>query len=145
MRLLSRHEQLDVGSTNINGQHFHNSTFCFLERGALGCDHRQQFVPGFYKRLRAFILKLRGQGVHVDAGLRKLGQDFFSITTVRRHDRANFAMIREGFQRRLGHRVHCERRGERFDVENIRSLRILGAGAGPEQTLRPGAGIIRAL
>ncbi len=47
--LLSRHEQFDVSSTNINGQHIHKSTFYFLERGALGRDHRQQFVPRFHK------------------------------------------------------------------------------------------------
>jgi hypothetical protein len=47
--LLSRHEHLDVGSTNANGQHIHKSTIYFLERGALGCDHAQEFVPGFYK------------------------------------------------------------------------------------------------
>jgi hypothetical protein len=49
VHLLARDEQLDVGSTNINGEHIHNSNFCFLERRALGRDHRQQFVPGFYK------------------------------------------------------------------------------------------------
>ena len=39
--LLSRHEQLDMGSPNINGQHFHESNFLVFERGALGADHRQ--------------------------------------------------------------------------------------------------------
>jgi hypothetical protein len=41
VRLLSRHEQLDVGVPNINGQNFHQLTFCVLERGAIGCNHWQ--------------------------------------------------------------------------------------------------------
>src|SRR3546814_6550878 len=32
------------------------------------------------------------------------------------------------------------RRGQRLDVERVRRLRVLGAGAGPEQALRPRGG-----
>jgi hypothetical protein len=50
-----------------------------LECGALGCNHSQQFVPGFHKRFCAFVLKLHGQTVHINACLGKFGQNFFAI------------------------------------------------------------------
>jgi hypothetical protein len=37
------------------------------------------------------------QTVHIDALFRKLGQDFFAIAAVRRHDLAEFATIRDSF------------------------------------------------
>jgi hypothetical protein len=40
----------------------------FLEHGTIGCDHRHQFVPGFYERLGSFVLKLSSQCVDIDAG-----------------------------------------------------------------------------
>ena len=72
-----------------------------LERGALGFDDRQQLVPGFHERLRAFVLQSRGQSIHVDTGLGELRQNLFAIAAVRRHDRTEFAVIRERLQRRL--------------------------------------------
>ncbi len=49
-----------------------------FERGALGFDDCQQVIPGFHKRLGAFVLQLGGQGVHVDACLGELRQNLFS-------------------------------------------------------------------
>ena len=39
-----------------------------LEGGALGGDHRHQFVRGFDERRGSFVLQLGGQGVDIDAG-----------------------------------------------------------------------------
>ena len=50
------------------------------------------------------------------------------------------AVIGEGEQGLLGHRVDGVRSRQRLDVERVRRLGILGAGAGPEQALRPRAG-----
>ena len=38
-----------------------------LECVALRCDYRHQFVPGFHKRLRAFLLELSSENVNVNA------------------------------------------------------------------------------
>ena len=54
-------------------------------------------------------------------------------------------MIGQGLQRLLRHRVDRERRGEGLDVEDVGSLRVFAAGAGPEQALRASAGVVKAL
>ena len=46
---------------------------------------------------------------------------------------------------RLRHGVDRVRRGERRDVEDVGGLRVLGAGAGPQEPLRPGPGVGQAL
>ena len=58
----------------------------------------------------------------------------------------HLAVIGEGEQRLLGHRVDGVRGRERLDVKDIRSLGIFGAGAGPQQALRlrSGAGKLSA-
>jgi len=50
--------------------------------GALGGDHFHEFVPGVDERLRAFILELAGEEVHVDAGPGEPGQNFLAVATV---------------------------------------------------------------
>ena len=63
----------------------------------------------------------------------------FGITPVGRHILSP-CRVGEGEQRLLGHRVDGVRRRQRFDVKRVRSCGILGAGAGPQQALRPRAG-----
>ena len=92
-----------------------------------------------------FVLELGGQGVDVDAGLGELGQHLLAVAAVRGQDRADLAVIGEGLQRGLGHRVHGERRGEGLDVQDVGGLGVLGSGAGPQQALRAGAGVVDAL
>ena len=55
--------------------------------------------------------------------------------------RADLAVIGERLQRVLGHGVHRERRGKGLDVEDVGRLGVLGSRAGPEETLRSGAGV----
>ena len=49
------------------------------------------------------------------------------------------AVVGEGEQGRLRHRVDREGRGEALDVEGVGGVRVLGPGARPEQPLRAGA------
>src|SRR6266436_1852547 len=51
---------------------------------------------------------------------------------------ADLAVVREREQCLLRHRVDRVRRRERLHVEDVRRLRILRAGARPQQPLRPG-------
>ena len=86
-----------------------------------------------------------GERVDVDARLGEAREHRLAIAAVRRQSIADLAVIGEGLERALRHRVDRERRGERLHIEDVGGLRILGAGAGPEQALRPGAGIGGAL
>ena len=77
--------------------------------------------------------------------LAKLGQHRLAVAAIRRERLADLAVIGEGLERALRHGVDGEGRGERLHVEDVGGLRVLGAGAGPEQALRAGAGIGGAL
>src|SRR5262249_60118169 len=68
----------------------------------------------------------------------------FGVATVWWQRWADFAMVGKGLQCSLRHRVHGERCGQGLDVQNVRSLRILGPGAGPQQPLWTSAGIVGA-
>src|SRR5262245_2615825 len=115
-----------------------------LEYGGFGADHTHQVVPRIDEGLCTFVLKLLRQRMDVDLCLGKPCQLRFAVAAVRRYRRADIAMLGERFQRALGHRVHREWRGQGLDVKDIRSLRILGPGAGPQQALRTRASIVGA-
>jgi len=51
----------------------------FPDRAALGLDHFREFIPRFYGRFGAFILKLSGQCVDIDSSLGELGKYRFAI------------------------------------------------------------------
>src|SRR5262249_29842292 len=115
-----------------------------LEYGGFGADHTHQLVPRLDEGLGTFVLKLLRQGMDVHLRIREAWQLLFGVAAVRRERCADVAMVGQGLQRALGHGVHREWRGQALDVEDIRSLRILGPGAGPEQALRARTGIIGA-
>src|SRR5215475_4227396 len=115
-----------------------------LEYGGFGADDTHQVVPRIDEGLGTFVLKLLRQRMDVDLCLGKPCQFRFAVAPVRGYRRANIVMLGERFQRALRHRVHREWRGQRLDVEDIRCLRILGPGAGPQQALRPRASIVGA-
>src|SRR4029077_14119036 len=50
-------------------------------------------------------------------------------------------MLAERFERALGHGVDREGRRERFHIKCVGGFWILGAGAGPKEALRAGAGV----
>src|SRR4029453_4683306 len=116
-----------------------------LKCGALGGDYTHELVPGIDERFCAFVLDPCGQGIEVDGRLGELFQSRFAVAAIGRHDFAEIAVIGEGFQCSLGHRVHRERRSERLDIEDSGGLRILGSRAGPKQALRTSAGVVDTL
>ncbi len=69
----------------------------------------------------------------------ELRQHLLGVAAVGRHRLADLAVVGEGVQGRLGHRVDRERRGEALDVEGVGGVGVLGPGARPEQPLRPRA------
>ena len=79
-----------------------------------------------------------GERGDVDPGLLELLQDLLGVAAVGRHQVADLAVVGEGEQGRLRHRVDREGRGEGLDVEGVGGVRVLGPGAGPEQPLRRG-------
>src|SRR3546814_2145821 len=56
-----------------------------------------------------------------------------------------FAMIAERIQRCRRHRVDGIRANQLFDIQRVAVRRVLGAGAGPQQTLWPRARLLREL
>ncbi len=80
-----------------------------------------------------------GQGGDVDPGLGELGQDLLGVAAVGREEVGDLAVVGEGVQGRLRHRVDREGRGEGLDVERVGGVGVLGPGASPEQPLRPRA------
>src|SRR6202047_2742535 len=114
------------------------------ENGAFGSNHAHQVVPRIDERLGAFVLKLGRQRMDVDPGPGESRQHLFAVAAVRWHGRLDNAVFGKHFQRALRHGVHGEWRGQGLDVKDVRSLRILGPGAGPQKALRTRAGIIGA-
>src|ERR1700720_3187834 len=115
-----------------------------LECGGFGADHAHQVVPGIDEGLGTFILKLLRQRMDVDLCVRKPCQLLFGVAPVRRNGCADIAVVSEGFECALRHRVHRERRGQGLHVEDIRRLRVFGPGAGPQQSLRTRASVVGA-
>src|SRR5208283_3788567 len=71
-------------------------------------------------------------------------QYLFTVAAVRRHGRLDNAVFGKSVQRALRHGVHGEWCGQGLNVQDVRSLRILGSGAGPQKALRTRAGIVGA-
>src|SRR5258708_10217341 len=109
--------------------------------GTLGLDAGHQVVPGFDERRGPLVLEPDGKRVDVDTRLGEAGQNRLAVTSVRCEHVADLAVVAEGLEGALRHGVDRERRGERLHVEDVAGFLVLGAGAGPEQALGPGAGI----
>ena len=77
--------------------------------------------------------------------LAKLARTALAVAAVRCERVADLAVIGEGLERALRHGVDREGRGQRLHIERVGGLRVLGAGAGPEQALGAGTGIGSAL
>ena len=117
----------------------------FCKAGGLGGNNCHEFLPGFHERLRAFLLELGSQGINIDAGAGEPRQHLFAVSPVRSEERRNVTAIRKRFESALGHGVDREWCGQNLDVHHVGRRRILGARAGPQETLRPGAGVVDAL
>src|ERR1700726_2135182 len=85
-----------------------------LKCRASGVNYRQKILPRVHKRSGALLLKLRSEYVSVDPGIGKFPDDFVTVATVAGHDRTEFAMVRQSFQRSFRHGIYGERRSKRF-------------------------------
>src|SRR6185437_2968392 len=106
-----------------------------FHRRAFLRDAFQQVVPGFHERRRALALQLPRERCIVDAGGPELRDHLLAIAAVLRHRTVQLAVVGESQQGLVGHRVDGVGRGQRLDIQRVRRLRILGAGAGPQQAL----------
>src|SRR6516165_10062670 len=108
---------------------------------ALGFDAGHQVVPRLVEGRGAVVLKLLRQRIDVNAGARKGAEHLLAIASVRRQRRADFAVLREGLERAIGHSVDREGCRERLHIKYVGGFGILGAGAGPKEALCAGAGV----
>ena len=115
------------------------------DHGALRVDAGHQLVPGLDEGYGAFFLEPRCERVNIDARFGKTGQNRLAIAPVRSEPRADVAMLAEGREGAFRHGVDGEGRGESLDVEDVGGVRILSAGAGEDEALRPAAGVGDAL
>ena len=90
------------------------------------------------KLVFALVLEPLGERREVDPGPFELFQHLLGVAAGRVHQVADLAVVGEGLERLVGHRVDRERRGEGLDVERVGGVRVLGPGARPEQALRRG-------
>ena len=102
----------------------------------------QQAVPGRSERLGAFALQALGKRIGVNARRAACGNRGIRADGVVRQGLVHFAVLGKGQQRFLRQGVDGVRRGQRVDVERVGRRRVLGAGAGPQQALRAGAGSV---
>ena len=96
----------------------------------------------FTNDVRAFLLESRSQCIQVDAGTSEPGQHGFAVAAVRPQKRRESPWSARARRVRSGHGIDREWCGQRLDVQHVGSRRILGPRAGPQKTLRPGAGIV---
>src|SRR6516165_7015048 len=108
---------------------------------ALGFDAGHQVVPRLVEGRGAVVLKLLRQRIDVNAGARKGAEHLLAIASVRRQRRADFAVLREGLERAIGHSVDREGCRERLHIKYVGGFGILVAGAGPKEALCTGAGV----
>src|SRR5215204_2934192 len=111
----------------------------------LARDRADQIVPGLDEGVGSLLLQARGQLLDADPGALELVQHLLGVAAVGRQRVRDLAMVLEGEQGLVGHRVDREWGGERLDVVHVRGLGVLGAGAGEEQPLGPGALVLQAL
>ena len=53
-------------------------------------------------------------------------------TTVGRQNRSELSVFRKGIEGRFGHGVYRKWSRKSFDIEDVRRIRILSSGAGPQ-------------
>src|SRR5689334_18414885 len=120
-------------------------SFRLLDRRTLVLEAGHQVVPRFHERGSTLVLQSTGQGLDVDSGLGETGQNPVAVCRIGSQDSVGFAVISDGLEGALRHGVDRERRGKSIDIERVGGVGILAAGAGPKQSLRPAAGIGKAL
>src|SRR6266567_3726862 len=103
-----------------------------------------QILPGLYKRFGAVVLKLGGQSIDIDATLGELPECNVARAIICGETSVDLSMISKSLQSFFGHGIYREGNCQSFDVQDVRCSRVFGAGAGPQQTLRPSPEIVNA-
>jgi len=102
---------------------------------SLGCTER--VLPRCIEGLGALRLQGGRQLFEIDSRFSKVVQSRFAFSSIARKSSGQLAMIRKG--QKSPFRYHVERVwcGESGDIKNVRSLRILGTGAGKQEPSGP--------
>src|SRR2546430_1070962 len=116
-----------------------------LKSFTLALDTIEQLMEGVGKFLHAFIQKLLGHLVIVDAKLFKSSEYGVCLGNIVLDGEAYPPVVTEvldGFQ---GHGVHSVRADEFFGIQDIAIGWVLGAGAGPERSLDMRSSLLKLL
>src|SRR5690242_12410543 len=104
-------------------------------RDALGIDSAHQVVPGLHEGRGALVLQAVRESIDVDARLGEASEHRLAVAAISRHHLADLAVFGDGLEGAFRHGVYREGRGERPNIQGVGCLRILGAGARPQQAL----------
>src|SRR3954462_12820145 len=107
------------------------------ELAALGFDAVDQLAERVGELLDALALEDGDHVVVVDAGLGESLEDTARLVDVLLERERDVAVILEGVDRLLRHRVHGLRADQLLDVDHVAIGRVLGRGRCPEAALRP--------
>src|SRR5215210_4431157 len=91
----------------------------------------------------AVAVELGGEARKVDAGFLGAEESVLGFVCVDVQGTADVAVVGEGAQGGFGHGVDDVGGDEALDVEDVGVGGVLGAGAGPERSLRVGAGVVQ--
>src|SRR5450755_4132098 len=95
-------------------------------------DGFEEVIEGLGELLDTLLHQRVGDGLHGNARLFEVAHDGLRAREVLGQTLPNLSMIAEGVQRRGRDGVHRVRADQFLDVEHVRVLGILGAGAGPQ-------------
>src|SRR6202030_123234 len=95
-----------------------------------------KLVGGVRKQLDAVLDELSGDCIKRDAGFFEVGEDVPGILDVFLKAVAWLAVIAEGVERRRWHGIDRVGTDQLLDIENVAVFLVLGAGRGPQQSLR---------
>jgi len=106
-----------------------------LQLPALSLDCTKQVLPRSIKGLCALRLQIGRQLFEIDSRFSKVVQNRFAVSSIARKGSGQFAMIRKGQKSLFRYGVDRVWRSKSGDIKNVRSLRVLGTGAGKKEPL----------
>ena len=106
-------------------------------RRALVRHRAVQLVGGVGEQFHAVLDQIGGDGIERDAGLLELGQHAPCVLDILLQTVAQPAMVAEGVERGRRHGIDGVGTDQLLDIEHVAIVLVLGAGGGPQQSLRP--------
>ncbi len=113
----------------------------FEQRQALPRDRAQKIVGGIGEEPHAIDDELGAHVLERDAAAGERSQNLLGLADALLDRVAGAAMVAEGVHRGGRHGVDRVAADQRLDVMHVAVSLVLGAGAGPQEPLRPGAAI----